>query len=177
MNLLGFGLGAQIMARTSRRVQEISSRNHVIGRLTGLDPIQLGLISGNRIGRLNSGDAQWVESIHTEGNQLGDNESNGHLSFFVNGGETQPREICDFTLAGNRAECSHLFALSVWAESVRATVAAFPSRGCDSWTNFLANQCNTNPIAHMGRSNSATTFRGGFFLRTNNSPPWSRNEP
>lgn len=173
MNLIGWSLGAQIMGRTSRRVSAISARRHIIGRLTGLDPIQLGLISGSRIGRLSSADAQWVESVHTEGNSRGDHGSHGHIWFMVNGGVTQP--MCDQTLPGNRADCSHLFALTMWAESVRATVPAFPSLQCDSWQNFLGAQCNNNVVAHMGRSNDAMNLRGSFFLRTNMEPPWSRS--
>jgi hypothetical protein len=90
MNLIGFGLGAQIMARASRQVQSQSSRRHVIGRLTGLDPWNLGPINSITIGTLSSADAQLVESIHTESSLRGDHESRGHVSFFPNGGVNQP---------------------------------------------------------------------------------------
>lgn len=83
--------------------------------------------------------------------------------------------MCTQSLPGNRAECSHIFALTVWAESVRATVPAFAALQCDTWNNFVNHRCNNNPVAHMGRSNSATLLRGDFWLRTNMEPPWSRN--
>jgi hypothetical protein len=88
MNFVGFGLGAQIMARASRQVQSQTSRRHIIGRLTGLEPEALGPITGLQIGRLSSADAQFVESIHTDnsGNR-GDVDSNGHVAFFVNGAQ------------------------------------------------------------------------------------------
>jgi hypothetical protein len=174
MDLLGFGLGAQIQARASRRVQARTSRRHVIGRLTGLDPWALGPITGITVGSLSSADAQWVESVHTEGNQRGDLESNGHVSFFVNGGVAQP--MCNQALPGARWDCSHIFALSIWAESVRATSPVFGALSCDTWEQFTAGACNTNQIAHMGRSNAASNLRGPFFLATNMQSPWSRNQ-
>jgi hypothetical protein len=90
MTYLGFGLGAQILARASRQVQGTTGRRHIIARVTGLEPEILGPIAGVQIGRLSSADAQFVESIHTDasGNR-GDAESNGHVSFFVNGGDGQ----------------------------------------------------------------------------------------
>lgn len=90
MTYLGFGLGAQILARASRQVQGQTSRRHIIARVTGLEPEILGPLAGVQIGRLSSADAQFVESIHTDGNgQRGDLTSNGHVSFFVNGGVNQ----------------------------------------------------------------------------------------
>lgn len=94
MTYLGFGLGAQILARASRQVQSQTSRRYIIGRLTGLEPLSLGPVNGITIGRLSSADAQFVESIHTDnGGQRGDHESVGHVSFFVNGGDGQVRNF------------------------------------------------------------------------------------
>ncbi|XP_070498560.1 lipase member H-B-like [Chironomus tepperi] len=174
MNLLGFSLGAQILARSSRQVQNQSSRRHIIGRLTGLDPWSLGPINSITIGTMSSADAQWVESIHTEGAQRGDLESRGHVSFFVNGGVAQP--MCTQALPTARWDCSHVFALSVWAESVRTTSLTFASLRCDSWEEFVSGRCNTHEIAYMGRLNSASTLRGSFMLATNMQAPWSRNQ-
>ena len=174
MNLLGFSLGAQIMARASRQVQSRSSRRHIISRLTGLDPYNLGAISGITIGSLSSTDAQWVESIHTESSNRGDHGSRGHIAFFVNGGVAQP--MCTQTLPTTRWDCSHVFALSVWAESVRASNPIFPSLSCDSWSQFQAGQCNSNQVANLGRTSFNTAIRGSFYLSTNMQAPWSRNQ-
>lgn len=174
MNLLGFSLGAQIMARASRQVQSRSSRRHIINRLTGLDPWNLGPISGITVGTLSSADAQWVETIHTENPNRGDHGSRGHVAFFVNGGEAQP--MCTQTLPGARNDCSHVFALSVWAESVRSTSPTFAALQCDSWSQFQAGLCNSNAVANVGRSSTTTNIRGSFFLATNMNAPWSRNQ-
>ena len=174
MNLLGFGMGAQIQARASRLVQSRTNRRHVVARLTGLDPWNMGPISSLQIGVLSSTDAQWVESIHTEGSQRGDLESRGHVSFLVNGGVQQP--MCNQALPTARWDCSHVFALTVWAESVRARATAFAALSCGSWTEFLAGACNNNAVAFMGRIGSQPTARGPFFLLTNLQPPFSRNQ-
>lgn len=174
MNLLGFGMGAQIQARASRLVQSRSSRRHVVARLTGLDPWNMGPINSITVGTLSSVDAQWVETVHTEGNQRGDHESTGHVSYFVNGGVEQP--MCNQALPGARWDCSHIFALSVWAESVRAQSTVFPALACGSWTQFLSGACNNNAVGWMGRLGSQPTARGAFFLITNMQPPWSRNQ-
>ncbi|KAG5669475.1 hypothetical protein PVAND_017362 [Polypedilum vanderplanki] len=174
MNLLGWSLGAQIMARASRRVQQISNRQHVIGRLTGLDPWALNVIQSNQIGILSPDDAYWTESVHTEGNSRGDHDSRGHLAFMVNGGVEQP--MCQQTLPGNRADCSHLFALTVWTESVRTATPSFPSLQCTSWPIFLSGQCNNNQIAHIGRTGYNEGLRGIYFLQTNMFSPFSRNQ-
>ncbi|XP_070509788.1 pancreatic triacylglycerol lipase-like [Chironomus tepperi] len=174
INLIGGGLGAQILARTSRTVQDNSNRRHVVGRLTGLDPQSMGAISVIQIGRLSPADAQWVETIHTDGTSLGDHDSRGHVHFFVNGGTNQP--MCTQTLPGARAQCNYEMAMTYWAESVRSISPIFPSLYCDSWSAFISGLCNSNTIANMGRSNSATNLRGSYMLRTNNQPPFSRNQ-
>jgi hypothetical protein len=174
LNLIGNGLGAQLMARASRTIQTDSSRRHVVGRLTGLDPLSLGTISVLQIGRISPSDAQWVETVHTDGTTIGDHESRGHVHFFVNGGSTQP--MCTQTTTIARARCSHDMVMTYWAESVRSIPAIFPSLYCDNWTSFQTGLCNSNLIANMGRSNSATNLRGAYFLRTNLQAPFSRNQ-
>jgi pancreatic triacylglycerol lipase len=173
-NFLGFGLGAQILARASRRVQASTSRRHIVGRLTGLDPAGLGPINGVTIGRLSSADAQFVESIHTEGSNRGDLESVGHVSYFVNGGIEQP--MCNQVSPIQRWDCSHIFALTIWAESVRSPNPTFPAVFCDSWDLFLSGACNGNQVVNMGRA-TAFNLRGPHFLRTFSSPPFSSDNP
>jgi hypothetical protein len=148
--------------------------------LTGLNPTDLGPINGLQIGRLSATDAQFVETVFTEGNSIVDHEARGHVSFFVNGGVTQP--WCQQTLPGNRAECSHIFALrgklkffftfknkifflnAVWAESARTRARIFPSLLCDSWSEFSGGVCNDNDVSYIGRSTSFDR-RGPYFIR------------
>lgn len=174
MNLLGFSLGAQILARASRRIQAISNSRFVVGRLTGLDPSNLGPISGVRIGRLSAADAQWVESVHTESPNRGDHGSFGHVHFYINGGASQPQCTSINPLA--RWDCSHNLAMTYWAESVRSPVATFPALQCSSWELFQSGGCNSNSVGHMGRTTEAN-LRGAYHLRTNLVAPFARNSP
>lgn len=132
----------------------------------------MGPIETLRIGRFSSADAQWVESIHTEHSNRGDHDSFGHVQFFFNGGVSQPQ--CTQTNPIARWDCSHVFALTYWAESVRSSTPTFPSLQCTSWDLFMSGACNNNDVGHMGRTTEAN-LRGPYFLRTNMNPPFSRN--
>ncbi|KAG5682564.1 hypothetical protein PVAND_011909 [Polypedilum vanderplanki] len=171
MHLVGFSLGAQIMSIAARRVQSASSRRFTVARLTGLDPGQIPGIWLPFTGRLSSGDAVYVDSIHTEAVGFGDHESRGHAAFFPNGGVSQPH--CTQTIQLNQQTCSHEFAVTAWAESVRALTPTFPSLSCTNWDMFISGQCNSNTVGNKGQQ-TQTTLRGSFFLRTNLFPPWSR---
>lgn len=172
LHLVGFSLGAQIQAIASRNVQTLTNRRLVVGRLTGLDPGQIQDTLIRFTGRLSSADAAFVDSIHTEGVGLGDHQSIGHVSYWVNGGVEQP--FCTSSINTVRQTCSHNFAPTAWAESVRARAQIFPSLQCASWANFISHSCNSAPTGHMG-AHTSTALRGRFFLRTNNSSPFSRN--
>ena len=173
LHLVGFSLGAQIQAIASKTVQTRTNRRLVVGRLTGLDPGQIQAVLIPLIGRLSASDAAFVDSIHTEGVGFGDHQSIGHVNFMVNGGLAQP--FCTSIINTIAQTCSHNFAPTAWAESVRARSGIFPSLPCASWANFVAGNCNSaTPIGNMGKHGTATTLRGSYFLRTNNAAPFSR---
>lgn len=172
LHLIGFSLGAQIQAIASRTVQSRTNRRHVVGRLTGLDPGQIQTVLIPLIGRLSASDAAFVDSIHTEGVGFGDHQSIGHVNYMVNGGVAQP--FCTSVIGTIAQTCSHNFAVTSWAESVRAAAPIFPALRCASWNNFLANNCIAGqPIGNMGKHTSIL-LRGAYFLRTNNNAPFSR---
>jgi pancreatic lipase-related protein 2 len=172
LHLIGFSLGAQIQAIASRNVQSNTRRRLTVGRLTGLDPGQIQSVLIPLTGRLSSSDAAFVDSIHTEGVGFGDHQSVGHVSYWVNGGVQQP--FCTSAINTVRQTCSHNFAPTAWAESVRARAAIFPALQCGSWDDFLAGNCNSGaPTGNMGATTS-TALRGTYFLRTNNNSPFSR---
>jgi pancreatic lipase-related protein 2 len=175
LHLVGFSLGAQIQAIASRTVQSRTTRRLVVGRLTGLDPGQIQTVLIPLIGRLSANDAAFVDSIHTEGVGFGDHQSIGHVSYWVNGGVAQP--FCTSGINTIAQTCSHNFAPTAWAESIRARGPIFPSLQCASWDAFLANNCNAGaPVGNMGMTTS-TALRGRYFLRTNNQAPFSRAAP
>lgn len=175
LHLVGFSLGAQIQSIAGRSMQGRLGRGHIAGRLTGLDPGQISAVFLPLTGRLSSGDAGYVDSIHVESVGFGDHESIGHVGYFVNGGVEQP--FCTSSINTVRQSCSHNFAPTMWAEAVRARAAVFPARHCDSWVHFTNHNChNSSPIGNVGPI-TTRTIRGTYFLSTNNSPPFSRPLP
>lgn len=175
LHLVGFSLGAQIQAIASRTVQSRTTRRLVVGRLTGLDPGQIQTVLIPLIGRLSANDAAFVDSIHTEGVGFGDHQSIGHVSYWVNGGVAQP--FCTSGIQTIAQTCSHNFAPTAWAESIRARGPIFPALQCTSWELFLANSCSTTaPVGNMGKHTNIA-LRGRYFLRTNNQAPFSRAQP
>lgn len=168
IHLVGFSLGAQIQAIASRTVQSRTSRRVIIGRLTGLDPGQVHTVP--QLGRLSSADAAFVDTVHTESTMFAEHASVGHVSYFVNGGHTQP--FCSGLVS---SVCSHNFAPTAWAESIRAARPVFPALPCSTWQNFLSGSCNNAVMGNMGMHTSRTS-RGAHFLRTNNSSPFSRTQ-
>ena len=175
MHLVGFSFGSTAFGIAGREVMRQSNNVHQVERITGLDP---GQVPGDVLpfsGRLNPGDARFVETVHTENVGFGDHEASGHVQYFVNGGISQP--MCNSIINVVAQTCSHLFASSVWVESIQATAPIFPSLQCDSWEHFLRNDCNPNaPVGNLGVQ-TCTELRGRYFLRTNNVSPFSRLVP
>lgn len=170
-HVLGFSLGAQIAGIVGRNVATQSQNRNRVQRITGLDPGQIQTVLLPVIGRLSPSDGVYVETVHTEGASFGDHLTNGHTSFWVNGGGPQP--MCTSAIGTVAATCSHNFACRIWAESVRARAPIFPSRQCASWANFLSGACNGNAVGNMGHFTS-TALRGNFHLATNNAAPFTR---
>lgn len=89
-HLIGFSLGGQISGEIGRSLKYQSNNKYIVQRITGLDPGQLPPISFVAIKELNSGDAEFVDTIHGETKLFGSGKSLGDASFWVNGGIFQP---------------------------------------------------------------------------------------
>lgn len=175
LHLVGFSFGSTVFGIVGREVIAQSNANYMIERITGLDPGQVQNLLLPLTGRLNPGDARFVETIHTEAVGFGDLEARGHVQYFVNGGIAQP--MCNSAINTVAQTCSHLFASTIWVESIRAQSAIFPALHCLSWEHFLRNDCIPGaPIGNLGVVTS-TALRGSYFLRTNNVAPFSRPVP
>ncbi|XP_050079714.1 uncharacterized protein LOC126567538 [Anopheles maculipalpis] len=163
----GHSLGGHTAGIVGKRVTR--------GRLNtvvALDPA-LPLFSINDPGnRVASGDANYVEVIHTNGGLLGFDLPLGQADFYPNGGRSQPG--CGVDLAGT---CAHSRAHQFFAESVRPAQSGFNSVRCANYDQILNNNCvSSGANARMGGepSNIGRGVNGVYFLTTNAQSPFAR---
>lgn len=164
--VIGFSLGAHAAGHTGKNV-----RRGRIDTIMGLDPAGPLFSVNNPAGRLDAGDADYVECIHTNGPTLliagaGIGAPIGHSDFFPNGGRSQPGCILN--------SCSHSRAVEFYVESVANN--AFRALRCPTRDDINAGRCNGEPGEWMGGDqinfNKRTT--GSFYLDTNRATPFAQ---
>ncbi|KAI4488586.1 hypothetical protein M0802_011476 [Mischocyttarus mexicanus] len=100
-----------------------------MNRIIGLDPAR-PLIRPGLVNKLDTGDADFVEVIHTNAGYYGESNRLGHADFCVNGGKIQP--FCEGR--ENYQLCSHVWSICFMAQSIdndgRNTIAESCSRRC-----------------------------------------------
>lgn len=84
VHVIGHSLGSHVAGFAGKRVKEMLGRK--IERITGLDPAGPLFEPLPISNRLNSGDAQMVDIIHTDGGVFGFFKPIGTVDFFANGG-------------------------------------------------------------------------------------------
>lgn len=88
---IGHSLGAHISGYAGSAI--LHEYNETIGRITGLDPAR-PLFEWPYIDpyeeKLDEGDADFVDVIHTNAKELGISEPAGHVDYYPNGGAKQP---------------------------------------------------------------------------------------
>lgn len=91
MHLIGHSLGAHISGFAGNHVDKTTKKT--IGRITGMDPAGPLFLLAGPSGRLSSGDATFVDVIHTDGGKFGHSSVLGHIDFYPNGGSA-PQPGC-----------------------------------------------------------------------------------
>jgi pancreatic triacylglycerol lipase len=104
-SIIGFSIGAHIAGHVGKNV-----RQGKVNTIIGLDPNSLLFSVNNPEERLDAGDAEYVEAIHTNGGfgNFGIGAPIAHADFFPNGGSSQPGCLMN--------TCSHLRALDYYSE-------------------------------------------------------------
>ncbi|XP_066901536.1 lipase member I-like [Halyomorpha halys] len=170
-HVIGFSLGAEIAGLTAKKISVGKLR-----RVTGLDPALPLFHIHQKIGRLDAGDANFVDVIHTDGGVFGFEVAIGHADFFPNGGKpAQPGcKIESVIHTGKLNEfvaCSHNRAWRFYAESVKNPYA-FPAYECHDYHAFQAGLCPPKgKQAYMGYL-ADPSLRGTFFLDTLSNEPY-----
>ncbi|KAH8417469.1 hypothetical protein KR222_000502, partial [Zaprionus bogoriensis] len=131
LEIIGHSLGAHVAGFAGKRVAEEGDKLHAI---IGLDPA-MPLFSWNKPEkRLSSTDANYVESIQTNGGKLGFVKPIGKGTFYPNGGKRQPG--CGDDLDGM---CAHTRSVTYYVEAVE--LDNFGSIKCSDYEAALAKEC------------------------------------
>ncbi|KAH8409486.1 hypothetical protein KR222_006865, partial [Zaprionus bogoriensis] len=164
LHIIGFSLGGQVAGQTANYVKR------KLRRITGLDPAKPLFILGSDARRLDAGDADFVDVIHTDTLGRGMLRPMGHVDFYPNFGPLQPG--CMEENPGDPGSCNHERASRFYARSIDSK-KGFWGRQCSGWLIYLFGLCSTRaPQALMGYDVSPE-LRGAFFLKTSNVTPYA----
>ncbi|GAB1868327.1 phospholipase A1 [Camponotus japonicus] len=158
--LIGHSLGAHVAGLAARNAQS------EISFVVGLDPALPGFYLAGPGSRISSGDAQYVEIIHTNGGLLGLLRAIGDSDFYPNGGQKQVGCLLDIGGA-----CSHARSFRFFAESISSQLG-FHGRSCNNFIQFKRGLCNDRPTSLMGHK-SQLHARGNYYLLTNSKFPFA----
>jgi len=166
LTVIGFSLGAHIAGWVGKEV-----RQGRVGYMVGLDPAGPLFSTRNPEGRIDAGDADYVECIHTNGPTLliiglGIGAPICDADYFPNGGESQPGCLLN--------TCSHLRAVDFYVESISNN--RFHALQCPARDDLNSRRCVIYPGEWMGGENHFfnKSGRGSFLLETNRSSPFAR---
>ncbi|CAH1779755.1 unnamed protein product, partial [Owenia fusiformis] len=160
---IGHSLGAQTCGFTGK------STNGRMARVTGMDPAGPAFEISDPRGRIDAGDAQFVDNIHTNGNSdginLGLGHPVGHADFYPNKGGDQPP--CD------DFNCDHGIAHEYMRTSI-LNGCRFDSYPCNSDADADIGSCEScsGNCQRMGYYANTMPGRGTFFLRTVRNYPY-----
>lgn len=158
IKMIGHSLGAHVAG--------FAGKKFTLGKiyaLSGLDPARPLFDYCSCEKRLCKDDAEYVESIHTDGEFLGFIEPIGHAAFYPNGGEEQ--KGCELDISGF---CSHMQAVVYCQKALEGK--NYPSIECATYTDATENACGTTPSAELMAWPSNFNISGIFYVPINEEP-------
>ncbi|XP_031338953.1 pancreatic triacylglycerol lipase-like [Photinus pyralis] len=158
--LVGYSLGAHIAGCTGAAV------NGTLRNIVGLDPAGPLFTLTNTKNRLDKGDAEFVQVIHTAGGMAGFLSSIGHADYFPNDG-TLPQPGCGADPLGS---CAHGRAFVYYSESV--TRNGFAALQCSSYKMYRNGMCAHQHLSYLGGLHIDTSANGDYYLDTNMNAPY-----
>jgi len=154
----GQSLGAHVCGATGKYVTRLR-----VDTIFGLDPAGPLFSLGDPANRLDAGDAEYVENLHTDTVLLGIEDAIGHVDHYANGGTDQP--------GCNTSTCDHALAANKFADSIRN--GNFWGRRCTSQAQAQAGMCGGEGFDLMTHpSNRAINLRGIFWYPTHANSPF-----
>ncbi|XP_076686791.1 uncharacterized protein LOC143378740 isoform X2 [Andrena cerasifolii] len=191
VHLIGFSLGAHVAGFAGAELGNVS-------RITGLDPAGPLFESQDTRARLDESDANFVDVIHSNGEQLllgglGSWQPMGDVDFYPNGGRMQTgcsnlflgavSDIIWSSAVEGRSLCNHRRAYKLFTDSV-SPKCRFPAFTCDHGYDGLLRgdcfPCGTNgmgrPCGDMGYYSDESPARGQLYLVTREEEPFCAHQ-
>ncbi|KAL0123781.1 hypothetical protein PUN28_005949 [Cardiocondyla obscurior] len=160
--LVGHSLGAHVVGIAARNA------NSDISYVVGLDPALPNFHLAGPGSRISSGDAKYVEIIHTNAGLLGYLVPIGDVDFYPNGGKKQIG--CPVDVSG---ACSHARSYRYFAESINSQVG-FHGKNCKSYRRFKLGLCKNSHSSIMGGHKPLFSANGVYYLITKSSAPFAK---
>ncbi|XP_043258204.1 phospholipase A1 VesT1.02-like [Colletes gigas] len=161
VTVVGHSLGAHIAGLSSHYAKKR------VDFVVGLDPAYPNFEIAGVGSRIASGDANYVQIIHTNGGLLGFKSAIGDSDFYPNGGTAQVG--CTVDVAG---ACSHLRSVYYFAESLNSKSGFWASK-CQNVADVDKHNCKTKPEAVMGGAVPDLKVKGVYYLKTSKSSPYA----
>ncbi|XP_076290867.1 pancreatic triacylglycerol lipase-like [Lasioglossum baleicum] len=164
IHMIGYSLGAQLAAHIKPHF------DFPIDRITGLSPAGPPIYQGIS---LKSGDANFVDIIHTDSGVFGELLNSGNADFHPNGG-LRPQPGCEVFSSNKTQEtnCNTARSWMYYAESIR-NPNGFMAVQCSSSAVFNLGNCNlSGAVVPMGYA-TRTNATGRFYLRTLAQSPFA----
>ncbi|XP_011631174.1 uncharacterized protein LOC105423202 isoform X2 [Pogonomyrmex barbatus] len=191
VHMIGFSLGAHVAGFAGAELGNVS-------RITGLDPAGPLFESQDPRVRLDATDANFVDVIHSNGEQLilgglGSWQPMGDVDYYPNGGKMQSgcsnifvgavSDIIWSSAVEGRSLCNHRRAYKFFTDSV-SPKCRFPAFPCDHGYEGLLKgdcfPCGTNgmdrPCGDMGYYSSESPARGQLYLVTRDEEPFCAHQ-
>ncbi|XP_070497851.1 pancreatic triacylglycerol lipase-like [Chironomus tepperi] len=161
IHVIGFSLGAHIAGFIGKNT------NSQLDTVIGLDPAGPLFNERNPGGRIDAGDARYVECLHTNGGLLGLGFG-AHIcqaDFFPNGGSSQTGCLTN--------TCAHLRAVSFYIEAIINN--GFHAIRCQTETQASRENCASGGGQWFADPNNAANRLSGIFhFSTNRNPPFAQ---
>ncbi|XP_002071446.3 phospholipase A1 [Drosophila willistoni] len=167
LHVIGHSLGAQIAGSTGRNYKALTG-GEILTRITGLDPANPCFYDGNNLLGVRSGDARFVDIIHTNPGILGTPRRQADADFFVQG-------LAPFKSGCAEAPitCSHNRAVDYFVETVYPSNANdFLGKRCTHYADLLDGR-NCRDAAIMGFAANYGKL-GMFYVDANGSEPYGK---
>ncbi|XP_055918595.1 lipoprotein lipase-like [Eupeodes corollae] len=169
LTLYGSSMGAHVSGFAGKNVQRGK-----IHSIIALDPALPEFEYNDPTSRLANTDAEYVESIQTNGGEWGFYQPIGQTTFYPNGGRHQPG--CQDDRDGDM--CSHKRAATYFVEAISLPEKnQFHAVKCDRLENVEDGKCDRyETIIKMGDPSNVHKAKGIYYLETNSASPFAKGD-